>query len=63
MLNFKTIKIMKLKIHKGCSCRFCKIGRNKKDRTRIEKAFRQKSKMALKKGDSTIYLNGVGYTD
>ena len=54
---------MKAKVHKGCSCIFCKIGRNRKDRVRTERAFRHKSKIALKKGDSTIYLNGIGYTD
>jgi len=54
---------MKLKIHKGCSCRSCKLGRNKKDRVQTEKAYRHRSKIALKKGDDTIYLNGIGYTD
>ena len=54
---------MKIKIHKGCSCCQCKLGRNKKDRVRIEKVFRHKSNIVLKKGDSDVYLNGVGYTD
>jgi len=54
---------MKLKIHKGCSCFFCKLGRNKKDRLRKERIYRRRSKIALKKGDDTIYLNRLGYTD
>ncbi len=54
---------MKLRIHKGCSCRLCKLGRNKKNRVKVERAFRHKSKISLKKGDSTVYLNGIGYTD
>jgi len=54
---------MKIKIHKGCSCFLCKRGRNKKLRMRTERAYRRKSKIALKKGDITIYLNGLGYTD
>lgn len=54
---------MKVKVHKGCSCILCKLGRNKKNRVQKEKAFRRKSRMSLKKGDDTLYLNSVGYTD
>ena len=54
---------MKVRIHKGCSCIICKYGRKKKDRVKKERAFRHKSKIALRKGDHTIYLNSVGYTD
>jgi len=54
---------MKVRIHKGCSCLLCKLGRSKENRVRIEKAFRRRTKIALKKGDTEIILNGVGYTD
>lgn len=54
---------MKVKIHKSCSCFVCRRGRTKKNRVQKEKAYRRKSKIALKKGDTYIHLNGVGYTD
>ncbi|MEM1328157.1 MAG: hypothetical protein AAGI23_19530 [Bacteroidota bacterium] len=54
---------MKAKIHKGCSCIRCKIGRTKDNRVRLERVYRRRSKITLKKGETDILLNGVGYTD
>lgn len=51
--------------HKSCSCQQCKHGKSKKKTKPIEKSYRRKNKMDLKRDGVEFEnkINGTGYFD
>ena len=52
------------KIHTGCSCKRCSIGKDKKTRRQFHRSLRNKQKQEIKKFGEIINVDiSIGYTD